>query len=85
MIDKKLLTGCFIIFVLGGFFFRYNTGFGGFGFRSDVIWQAFLGLGYNITTNTCIAIGCRGMGTDYTSGPYTLDVIQHGMNLWKPS
>lgn len=61
-----------------GFFGRYNADIGGFGVSSDLIWQAFLALGYHITPNASIAVGYRGMGTDYSSGPFTLDVIHHG-------
>lgn len=61
-----------------GFFGRYNVDIGGFGVSSDLIWQAFAALGYNITPNASIAGGYRGMGTDYSSGPFTLDVIHHG-------
>lgn len=61
-----------------GFFCRYNADIGGFGVSSDLIWQAFVGLGYHINQNISIAAGYRGMGTDYSSGPFTLDLIHHG-------
>ncbi|MEY3895281.1 MAG: hypothetical protein RLZZ214_800 [Verrucomicrobiota bacterium] len=61
------------------FFLRYNADIGGFGVSSDLVWQAFLGLGYNITENASLAVGYRGLGVDYTSSAYnTLDVINHG-------
>jgi hypothetical protein len=61
-----------------GFFCRYNADIGGFGVSSDLIWQAFVGLGYHLTPNASVAFGYRGMGTDYSEGPFTLDVIHHG-------
>jgi opacity protein-like surface antigen len=61
------------------FIVRYNGDIGGFGVNSDLVWQAFLGLGYNFTENATLAIGYRGIGVDYTAGDYgTLDVINHG-------
>lgn len=61
------------------FFLRYNADIGGFGVSSDLVWQAFLGLGYRMTDNATLAVGYRGLGIDYTSGDYnTLDVINHG-------
>lgn len=60
------------------FFGRYSADIGGFGVSSDLIWQAFAALGYHLTPNASIAGGYRAMGTDYSSGPFTLDVIHHG-------
>jgi hypothetical protein len=61
------------------FFLRYNGDIGGFGVSSDLVWQAFLGLGYRMTENATIAVGYRGLGVDYSSDKYkTLDVINHG-------
>lgn len=61
------------------FFLRYNADIGGFGVGSDLVWQAFLGLGYRITESASLAVGYRGLGVDYTSGDYnTLDVVNHG-------
>ena len=61
------------------FFLRYNADIGGFGVSSDLVWQAFLGLGYRMTDNASLAVGYRGLGIDYASGEYsTLDVINHG-------
>jgi opacity protein-like surface antigen len=60
-------------------FLRYNADIGGFGVSSDLVWQAFLGLGYKIRENASLAVGYRGLGIDYSSGAYsTLDVINHG-------
>jgi hypothetical protein len=60
-------------------FIRYNGDIGGFGVSSDLVWQAFLGLGYRITENASMAVGYRALGVDYSSGEFsTLDVINHG-------
>jgi hypothetical protein len=61
-----------------GFFCRYNGDIGGFGVSSDLTWQAFVGLGYDINPNLSVALGYRGMGTDYSEGPFTVDLIHHG-------
>lgn len=61
------------------FFLRYNADIGGFGVSSDLVWQAFLGLGYRITDSASMALGYRGLGVDYTSDTQNrLDVINHG-------
>jgi len=61
------------------FVFRYNADIGGFGVSSDLVWQAFLGLGYRMTENATVAIGYRGMGVDYTSSAFSpMDTITHG-------
>lgn len=61
------------------FVLRYNMDVGGFGVSSDLVWQAFLGIGYRMTDNSTVAIGYRGMGVDYTSDAFSpIDVINHG-------
>jgi hypothetical protein len=60
------------------FFMRYNADIGGFGVSSDLVWQAFLGLGYNITDSASVAIGYRGLGVDYSDGPLAFDTVTHG-------
>jgi hypothetical protein len=63
----------------GRFVLRYNADIGGFGVSSDLVWQAFLGLGYQISDNATLALGYRGTGVDYSSDTFsTLDVINHG-------
>lgn len=58
---------------------RYNADIGGFGASSDLVWQAFLGLGYRMTDNATVAIGYRAMGVDYTSDQFSpMDTITHG-------
>lgn len=61
------------------FFLRYNADVGGFGISSDLVWQAFLGIGYRITPSGSLAIGYRGLGVDYSSSKFsTMDMINHG-------
>lgn len=61
------------------FILRYNADIGGFGVSSDLVWQAFLGLGYRITDGATLAIGYRGLGIDAPFGENaTLDVVNHG-------
>ena len=59
-------------------FFRYNVDIGGFGVSSDLVWQAFAGLGYNITDSASVGVGYRGMGVDYSVGPLEIDLFTHG-------
>ncbi|MFN0129571.1 MAG: hypothetical protein ACKV19_23135 [Verrucomicrobiales bacterium] len=60
------------------FFFRYNADIGGFGASSDLVWQAFLGLGYRVNNHFSLAAGYRGLGIDYTDGGFSLDTVTHG-------
>jgi opacity protein-like surface antigen len=59
-------------------FFRYNGEIGGFGVSSDLIWQAFLGLGYHVNENVNVAVGYRALGIDYSDGGFTFDTVSHG-------
>jgi opacity protein-like surface antigen len=63
------------------FFIRALADIGGFGISSDITWQAMLALGYRVTENASLGLGYRGLGTDYTSGSTTYDVISHGLLL----
>jgi hypothetical protein len=40
-----------------------------------------MALGYRINENSAVSIGYRGLGTDYTDGGFTYDVISHGLLL----
>ena len=59
-------------------FFRYNGDIGGFGASSDLVWQAFAGVGYNLCDSASIAVGYRGLGLDYEKGGFALDTVSHG-------
>lgn len=59
-------------------FFRYSADIGGFGVNSELIWNAFAGVGYNFTESASVIVGYRGLGIDYSNGPLSLDVISHG-------
>jgi hypothetical protein len=63
------------------FFIRALADIGGFGVSSDITWQGMASLGYRVTDNASLGLGYRGLGTDYTSGGTTYDVISHGLLL----
>ena len=63
------------------FFIRALADIGGFGVSSDITWQGMASLGYRVTDNASVGLGYRGIGTDYTSGGTTYDVISHGLLL----
>jgi len=63
------------------FFLRAVADIGGFGISSDITWQGMALLGYRVTDNASLGLGYRGIGTDYTSGTTTYDVISHGLLL----
>jgi len=63
------------------FFIRALADIGGFGVSSDLTWQAMASLGYRVTDNASLGLGYRGIGTDYTSGGTTYDVISNGLLL----
>ncbi|MDP3849950.1 MAG: hypothetical protein Q8Q59_05555 [Luteolibacter sp.] len=63
------------------FFLRTVGDIGGFGISSDFTWQAFAAFGYRITENGSILLGYRGIGSDYSDGDFTYDVITHGVLL----
>jgi opacity protein-like surface antigen len=51
---------------------------GGFGIGSDLAWQAFGGITYEINDTWSLKAGYRAMGVDYENGSFKLDVISHG-------
>jgi opacity protein-like surface antigen len=61
------------------FFIRAVADIGGFGVSSDLTWQALAALGYHIGDSSSVAIGYRGLGTDYEDGDFGYDVISHGV------
>jgi opacity protein-like surface antigen len=63
------------------FFIRALADIGGFGISSDITWQGMASLGYRLSENASVGLGYRGIGTDYTSGTTTYDVISHGLLL----
>ncbi|MCF7676161.1 MAG: hypothetical protein K9N23_18995 [Akkermansiaceae bacterium] len=63
------------------FFFRAVGDIGGFGVSSDFTWQALAAFGYRLCDNASVALGYRGIGTDYSSGGFGYDVISHGVLL----
>jgi opacity protein-like surface antigen len=62
----------------GAFFFRSVGDIGGFGIASDITWQAMAGIGWRASENGSLLAGYRAIGTDYTDGGFTYDVVAHG-------
>jgi len=62
-------------------FIRALADIGGFGISSDITWQGMASLGYRLTDKASVGLGYRGIGTDYSSGGTTYDVISHGLLL----
>jgi len=59
----------------------YLTGWamiGGFGVSSDIDWDLFGGIGYEISDRISLVGGYRGVGVDYSSDGFVFDVIEHG-------
>lgn len=63
------------------FFFRALGDIGGFGIASDLTWQGLAAFGYRVDNKGSVLLGYRGIGTDYTNGGFTYDVITHGLLL----
>jgi opacity protein-like surface antigen len=63
------------------FFIRALGDIGGFGVQSDLTWQAMAAVGYRLNDNASVALGYRSLGTDYSDGGFTYDVVAHGMLL----
>lgn len=59
-------------------FFRYYGDIGGFGAASDLIWQAFAGIGCNCSSNVSIVGGYRAIGIDYDKSQFAMDTVSHG-------
>jgi hypothetical protein len=59
-------------------FFRYAGDVGGFGVSSDLIWNAFAGIGYNVNDSVGLLVGYRALGIDYSDGGFNMDVVSHG-------
>jgi opacity protein-like surface antigen len=60
-------------------FFFYTSGdIGGFGVSSQLTWQAMAGFGYRVTENGSLLFGYRAIGTDYTNGGFTYDLVASG-------
>ncbi|MEI6674208.1 MAG: hypothetical protein WCO57_03415 [Verrucomicrobiota bacterium] len=60
------------------FFVRAVGDVGGFGAASQFTWQAMAGIGYSFHEYGNLLLGYRALGTDYTNGGFTYDLIAHG-------
>jgi hypothetical protein len=63
------------------FFVRAVGDIGGFGVSSDLTWQAMALLGYRVSDHGSLGLGYRAIGTDYSSGGFTYDIVSHGLLL----
>ena len=54
---------------------------GGFGVGSDLTWQLYAGLEFQISRSCYLGIGYRYLSVDYTSGGFTYDVATSGPQL----
>ena len=54
---------------------------GGFGVGSDLTWQLYGGLGYQLTQHVAMELGYRHMYVDYTDGNFSYDVSTSGVML----
>jgi hypothetical protein len=59
-------------------FFRYSGDVGGFGTSSDLIWNAFGGIGYNVNDSVGLLLGYRALGIDYSKDAFSMDIVSHG-------
>jgi hypothetical protein len=51
---------------------------GGFGIGSDLTWQVFGGVSFDITKTWLLKAGYRALGVDYENGSFKLDIVSHG-------
>ena len=63
------------------FFIRALGDVGGFDVSSQITWQALAALGYDLTERSSVLLGYRAIGTDYTDGGFTYDVVTGGVIL----
>lgn len=54
---------------------------GGFGISSDLAWQVYAGLGYQLSKRTSLELGYKYMAVDYTSSGFTNDAATSGVFL----
>lgn len=62
-------------------FLRLVGDIGGFGVSSDLTWQTMAALGWRVMDQGSLLIGYRAIGTDYSDGGFTYDVVAHGPAL----
>lgn len=51
---------------------------GGFGANSELTWQAFAGLGGQLTSWGAMLVGYRALGYDYNQSGFEYNVVTHG-------
>lgn len=60
------------------FYLRAAADIGGFGVASDLTWQAMAGFGWRFNESGGLFLGYRAIGTDFSDGGFTYDVVAHG-------
>ena len=60
------------------FFFRAVGDVGGFDVSSQFTWQAMAGFGYSFHEYGNLLLGYRAIGTDYSNGGFTYNLVAHG-------
>lgn len=63
------------------FYSTVRADIGGFGVGSDLEWQVYAALGFNLSKHTTLELGYRHMDVDYTSGGFTFDAALSGAVL----
>jgi hypothetical protein len=63
------------------FYATAKADIGGFGISSDLAWQVYGALGYNLTKRTTLELGYKHMAVDYTSDGFVNDVATSGVFL----
>jgi opacity protein-like surface antigen len=51
---------------------------GGFGVSSDIDWDLYGGVGYEVTDSVSLVAGYRALGVDYSDDGFVMDIVQQG-------
>ena len=54
---------------------------GGFGVGSDITWQAYGAIGYQLTAHTTLELGYRHLYVDYADGNFSYDISTSGVQM----
>jgi opacity protein-like surface antigen len=52
---------------------------GGFGVSSDLVWQVYGGVGWQMSKRTALELGYKYFAIDYSDGGFTYDVANSGV------
>ncbi len=64
--------------VAGKCYLGFSGELGGFGAGSDFVWQAFVGLGWQLMPTCNAVLGYRGLGGDRSADGFSFDSVCHG-------